>query len=333
MKQLIKDAVNKAIAGEHLNYEFYQSSSEDTGNNTFLFFIKPELTLPNAGVNFDSVLDLILQRIKDYDLSIENMRVLSAKYLHEYSIMAQHYGVINKISANAKENMSDEAKKKFKELYGQEADIPNLLGSIEFLEHFSVFSPTSLDYLWQNADVHKLAGGTYVARVLLDSKEYFIVDAFHPRQLEHFIQPGRCIVSFTLTSDTDWKDARQKFIGATNPAQASEGSIRNELLKKKEDLGLTAITSSWNGVHLSAGPVEALVELVRYNSNFASGKKIDISEYKFGGQLKENFSEKQIHSILANANVEFEGKTTPVFDLTEEKNSDEALEILKKVYK
>ncbi|NJM16320.1 MAG: hypothetical protein HC896_13935 [Bacteroidales bacterium] len=113
---------------------------------------------------------------------------------------------------------------------------------------------------------------------------------------------------------------------------AKEGSIRSTLAGRTQELGLQAITSSWNGVHLSAGPVEALVELIRYSSDFESGETCSIADFSFGKSLQENFPKETIDKILANATVSYKGKQTSVFDLTEEKNAHEALELLKDVF-
>lgn len=44
------------------------------------------------------------------------------------------------------------------------------------------------------------------------------------------------------------------------------GSIRAELLKNKEATGMIDVNMSSNGVHMSAGPLEGLVELQRFMS-------------------------------------------------------------------
>ena len=133
----------------------------------------------------------------------------------------------------------------------------------------------------------------------------------------------------TLSGNISWTDARNNFIGATNPTNANNGSLRKELLDNKNILGLAEVSQGINGVHLSAGPVEALVELKRYNSNFSDNSRIkEYSDYNFGKKLLENFSE-NFENIVANVNIDVQGKATSIFDLTEEKNSDEAINVIK----
>ena len=333
MVEVIKKGIEKARVGEANHATLYVNEAELVGENEFLFFIKPEITLASEGIALDSILTMILGRIESCGLQIKNINVLSADYLKENNIIAQHYGVINQIASDARLNLSEGARKKFETLYGQTVEEAPVLGGVEFLDKYPVFNPISLDLLWQNKENQKLAGGTYAEDIKLDGEVVYVINGFHPRQLIHFTEKGRSIVVFTLKGNLAWSDARNKLIGATNPAKAEEGSIRRTLLDNKEAYGLKEVSQGSNGVHLSAGPVEGLVELVRYNSNFTEGGQLLTSEnFSYGQKLVENFTENQVKAILSNENVTFEGKTISIFDLTEEKNSDESIAILKKVF-
>jgi hypothetical protein len=331
LKEDIASAITQARE-EYLTHRVvYQDEKPNKRKNEFLFFIKPEITLPGMGIKLEKILGFILDKIDAYNLEIRNVKVLAAKYLQDYNIIAQHYGVINQISRNAKANISQEGNVKFESLYECSPDKANVMGSIEFIEKYDAFSPMALDYLWQNGDMKKLAGGTYVTKLSLDGEEVYLVNGFHPRQLEHFTATGRSIVTFTLAGDLDWKTARGTFIGATNPANAKEGSIRRELMEKKKEFGLQTINSSWNGVHLSAGPVEGLVELIRYNSDFEANEILKPADFDFGKNMAHHFNPEEIEKIINNTILEMDGKKIPVFDLTEEQNADEAVNLLRKV--
>ena len=60
----------------------------------------------------------------------------------------------------------------------------------------------------------------------------------------------------------------------------------------KEKFGLDEVSASQNGFHLSAGPVEGLVELMRYGSDFSTGEIKKPSDFSFGKELLRVFSEK-----------------------------------------
>lgn len=337
----ITDFTNQIIAAireaqqEKLYYKtLHAVTTPVEKNNQFLFFIKPEITINNPAIRLHDIIHFMLQQIEKYKFVIERINVLSGRYMKDYNIIAQHYGVINQISRNAKESISDSAKKRFYEIYEKPFDEAPLWGSLEFIDKYPCFNALSLDYLWQNSPTEKLAGGTYSQQLRLDADTVFLVNGFHPRQLEHFTKPGHSIVTFTLSGDMDWQTARRAFIGATSPQNAQTGSLRNLLLHQKEKFGIPVISASKNGAHLSAGPLEALVELLRYNSDFSKDENtVSIHDFSFGKLLLQHFSEKQIKYILSNPNIQYQNQTISVFDLTEEKNSEQALELLKQTIK
>jgi nucleoside diphosphate kinase len=328
---IISENIKKAQREEIFFEEIYKNSNLPVGKNEFLFFVKPEITVPSKNIQLEKIIDLVQEKIEEFGLNIHNVKILSAKYLEQYNIIAQHYGVINKISSNAVQNMSDSAKEKFKEIYGKSVNEVKVLGGSELLEQYPNFNAYVADYLWQNLENKKLAGGTYCEVIKVDDETIYLINGFHPRQLKHFTEKGRSIAVMTLSGDVSWSDARNNFIGATNPSNANKGSLRREFLDNKAALGLSEVSQGVNGVHLSAGPVEALIELKRYNSNFAeqNGTK-DFSEFSFGKILKENFNG-EFERIVENSNVNVNGKSISIFDLTEEKNSVEAIDLLKSV--
>jgi hypothetical protein len=328
----IRNAVHEAQKGSITAKELFKDDSV-TGPNEFLFFIKPEITVQSDKIDLDKILELLFEKIAEYQFEIRNINILPASYLKQHNLIAQHYGVINAIAGNVLQNLNAEAKEKFNNQYDAEIEKVKIYGGIEFIKAYPDFTSLTVDYLWQNSPTVKLGGGAYGQMLQIDGEKIYLVNGFHPRQLEHFIASGRSIVTFTLAGKTDWKTARNSFIGKTNPSDAEKSSIRRQLLDNKDIFRLTSVNSSWNGVHLSAGPVEALVELIRYNSNFDSGKILTVQDFKFGKELASIFSADIVQRIILNDKILFDGKSTTVFDLTEEMDSTKALEILKKVYK
>lgn len=325
----IIDAIGKAQAGA-----LYQTlyTGTESGKNEFVFFVKPELTLLDTGLQHAKILDIVMAGIERFGFGIKSINVLSANYLAQYNIIAQHYGVINSLASNAKAALSQGARDKFASIYGVSVDEANVLGGIEFGNKFPDLSPFALDVLWQNKGSQKLAGGTYCAEIKVDGELHYVINGFHSRQLAHFTDKGRSIVVFHLATDTDWDVARQQFIGATNPHTAEAGSLRNTFLLHQTELGIPEVSQGMNGVHLSAGPIEGLVELVRFCSNYSqAGQEKTFKDFAFGQKLAATFGNEKASHILDNPNVLFDGKMQSVFDITEEKNTAEALDILQSV--
>jgi nucleoside diphosphate kinase len=324
----ILNTIPKAQKGD-IYFEDIFTQEAPVGKNEFLLFIKPEIFL--AGVQTQAVVQMMLDKIAKFGLTIHNAKVLSAKYLEDHNIIAQHYGVINKIASDAKNNVSQAGKDKFKELYTIDFNTAPVMGGIEFLKAYPEFTPYTLDILWQAKTSKKLAGGTYVSDIKMDDATIYLINGFHPRQIHHFTQTGRCIVVMTVSGDTSWVKARDEMIGNTFPDKAMDGSIRRALLDNMKQYGMAEVGIAANGIHLSAGPVEGLIELTRYNSNYADKSKVlSFENFAFGQKLKTTLSPEQVNKVLSNVNVTMDGKTVSVFDMTETVDSDQALEMLKK---
>jgi hypothetical protein len=331
MNKEIKETIKRNIAQFQnniaTNKEIFRQ--ETIGNNEFLFFIKPELTLKSNTELFNSILQFILERIEHFDLKISSIRILNAFYLEKHSVIAQHYGVINKLSSHIQQYISPSAKQSFESIYKQSFSTSKVLGSLEFLKVYPHFTATGLSYLWQNSPTEKLGGGAYCQKISLDGETIFLINGFHPRQLEHFIAPGRFIITMNLKGDTDWSIARNQLIGKTNPLDAEKGSIRRELLDRQKEFGLEGVSSSWNGVHLSAGPIEGLIELLRYNSDFETKNISKLTDYKIGIELIAQFGSQKIESLLSNPIIQVDNKQISLFDYSEEMNSSECIKKLK----
>lgn len=315
----------EGIAGYN---ELYAHAGSDEVKHEFLFFIKPEITLNIESINLQAILEMMFNKLSLYQLTVRNIALLGASYLEKYDIIARHYGVINALSRKPLDYMSSKAIEKFKEAFGIDPKDAKVLGSLELLQQYNDFSPSSVDELWQNSKFFKLAGGTYCAPVEIEGELIFLINGFHPKQLVHFIEEGRSIVAFTLTGKLDWAVARNNFIGKTNPVEALPGSLRHDLLVNREQYGLPAVSASQNGFHLSAGPVEGLVELMRYCSDYSTKKVKHPEDFVFGRELKHLFDDSKIRLICDNQTVTHNGKRINTFDLTEEKNSETALQLL-----
>jgi hypothetical protein len=327
----IIDVVNVARQNNILCREIFANSMIEA-RHEFLFFIKPEITLQAEKNNLSPAMEMIFKKINEFDLGIRRILLLTAPYLEKHNIIAQHYGVINAIARDVKANLTEKAANVFAAQFNATINESNVYGGLEFLQAFPAFTAVTLDYLWQNSPTVKLGGGAYCQALKIDGKPVFLVNGFHPRQLEHYTAKGRSIVAFTLVGNLEWSEARNRFVGKTNPQNAEPGSIRRVLLENKDRYGLQTINSSWNGVHLSAGPVESLVELIRYNSDFENDTILKPSDFVFGKLLTECFNAETLGKIIENQTILFRGKKESIFDITEEKNNDEALSILKEAF-
>jgi hypothetical protein len=155
-----------------------------------------------------------------------------------------------------------------------------------------------------------------------------VLNPFHPQQVLHYTAPGRTIVVFECASDTDWDVLRREMTGATDPAKATPGSIRGTLLARKSKLGLRDVATATNGVHCSAGPLEAMLEYTRFFSDHARKKLIKLGETPFGELLARHGIRKKEIGALAKNPLLGKDAGSYAFNLTEEKNAEAAANLL-----
>ena len=160
----------------------------------------------------------------------------------------------------------------------------------------------------------------------------FLLNGFHPFQLYHFTKEGSFIIAIALASDTKWKILRENFIGATNPEKAAEGSLRRIFLEKKEEFGIPVVNQGYNCVHLSAGPVEALVELLRFCSNYEENRILKPEDTAIGKKFLKEFDAETLEKIMENPKIDVDGKLLSVFDVTEETDTAQAISFLKNYF-
>jgi Nucleoside diphosphate kinase len=301
--------------------------------NQAVLFLKPEVTAVNLGVDVKRVIQIVLDSLAHYDVQVGAVRILNSEYLRQYGIMDQHYGVINRISREGRAALSDDARSALEREYQEDlASGATVLGGHQFLNQFPTFSPFALNVLSDNQGTKKLAGGTYCIRVSISGSVYLILNPFHSFQLEHFTAPGKAIVVMEALTNTSWQALRRSLIGATDPYKAEEGSIRRTFLEEKQMLGIAEVSQGANGIHLSAGPLEGMVEFQRFFSDYSYSKWINVSSTVFGHVLIERSV--PVHVIEAfgsNPSIQQHGRLVSLFDLTEEADAVIAAEVLSKL--
>lgn len=300
----------------------YNTNNAADNEHQFVFFWKPEVTADYDGVNVSATVDLFLQKLTDAGVTLGGVRVVNGPFLDAHDIMVAHYGVISAISKNGVSAITEAAKAKLAEVNVDGAEV---LGGHQFLAAVPAFNPLSLNIVNDNLGTTRLAGGTYAMKIKVGGKKYLVLNPFHAYQLVPYTAPGHGLIIAEGRSTRSWKDLRDNVCGATNPEKANAGSIRNTLLQKRDELGLKVVDQGTNGCHMSAGPLEAMVELRRF-----FGPDKDFANTSFGKQLlAAGATEASLAKFAANENVQAEGKSVSAFDATEEVNAVDAVNTLK----
>ncbi|HYL05731.1 MAG TPA: hypothetical protein VE075_06810 [Thermoanaerobaculia bacterium] len=299
--------------------------------NEYVLFLKPELTAVGPEV-FAKTAQLIDRHLQDFGQQVVMAAALEAAYIARHRIAEQHYGVINLVSEQGAHALSQEAREKLAADFPQvETGLYQLLGGHEFLRRYPFFTPEALAVFHDNLENHKLAPGTHCVKAVVRGAQVLLFNGFHPEQLLYFTTPGTVILALIVRSAKGWKSIRQELAGATNPAKAAAGSIRRALYERRQELGLAEVSSGRNGVHLSAGPLEGMVEVCRYVSNFDEpGKTIHPEDTTFGRLLlRSGFDAEAVRRLAGNPTVEHGGRRVSLFDLTEELDAAPALELIR----
>jgi hypothetical protein len=316
------DRLNKSIKADTRELTVISPYTKPEGLfNELVFFIKPEVTTAGPDA-VREVLTLSLEQFKRHAIRISGISLIGNEYLKKFNLIEEHYGVINLVAKKGHKVLTKAPRRKFKESFGAEIESVHVLGGFEFLVRYPDYTVNTLNDLWESGQRVKLGAGIYCEKHEIKGETVYILNGFNPFQLAFFTDPGRYIIVFSLYTETDWSVLRNEMIGVTNPYNADKRSLRARILSIKDKIGVE-INPGKNGVHLSAGPVEALSETIRFCSVFPD-KKLDIHAVYTGARLlREGFTEEGVKRCMANELIPYNGEKRYVFDLTEEKNLGE----------
>ncbi|MER3124984.1 hypothetical protein ABQG68_06150 [Bacillus pumilus] len=333
MKKRVIDAVHACIYTKEpmaVTIHPYEIEKQQCKNqHHLLLMLKPELTSIHKGVQLDRILDELLVRLDDRDVEIGAIRVISSLYLKEKKIIESQYGMLNKISKNGLSELSDAAKKMLIKKYPEFKKKEHLIyGGHQFLQKYQELTPYGLELLTRNVEVDKLGAGTYAIEAEVDGEKMLLLNSFHPCQIEWFTAPAKAVIVIECFSKQPMRMLREDFIGTTDPKEAKAGSFKHMLLTEQKRFGLSNVCTRFNGIHLSPGPVEAMAGIVHY---FHTPETELTPAHTFFGQLlkKNGFSAEELDLLCEDVSIR--SSETPVFELTENLNWDEALDLLIKV--
>ena len=301
----------------------HSGGTPEPAGGEFVIFSKPELGRLSSA-DLAAVWDLFAGSFAAYDVTVHRIKIMTGPKLDQAGVMQQHYGVINQISRLGRPALTEAAEKALSALLADAPEDAVVLGGHQFLDRYSEVSPFALAMLFSNASVSRLGPGTYAAPVRIDGATVVILNGFHPRQLSFFTAEDAACAFLHGSSPTDWEVLRSELIGATDPSQATARSIRGTLYADPASFGLTSVNSNFNGVHMSAGPLEGLGELDRF-----FGEVQPLIDWSFARTLAAaGASTDAVTGFLENPVIETDGDRGTAFDLTEGVNPEPAAKLL-----
>ncbi len=286
--------------------------------NELLMFIKPEILAVRRQDTLRNSIDLIWGKLAEFNAAVAGTVLVAGPALERKESMDRHYGVINVLSKTASSDLDPaDSRNIYDTLDVLASDYP-LYGGHEFLAAHPSFTPATLDTLWLTRKSEKIRSGFYVQAYETENEKFILVNGFHPAQLAHFTEPSQRIALMLLHSDTLWATLRDEMIGDTFPERAVPGSIRGQLHARPHNYGFDEVTIANNGVHLSAGPFEAMFEIANF---FGSLLELDVAAARsriVDAMLAAGISEQNAFAAMQNPDVDDgAGGKTDLFDATE----------------
>ena len=326
-QQQLKQALIKALKSDgDIEVGQLPAIGQTQRQNELLMFIKPEILAIADQDSLVNSLDLIWAKLSEFDAAVAGLVLVGGQALERKESMDRHYGAINVLSKNASSGLSSTDRCSVYDALAVPPDDYALYGGHEFLAAHPTFTPASLDTLWFTKKAAKIRSGFYVQAYEAESEKFVLVNGFHPAQLAHFTAASHRIALMLVHSDTGWDALRDEMIGDTFPERALAGSIRGELHAKPARYGFEEVTIANNGVHLSAGPFEAMFEIANF---FGTLLDVDIASTRprvVNAMRAAGISEKDAFGAMANPDVDDgTGEMTDLFSATEHIDTEPAV--------
>ena len=300
-----------------------------TWRNELLFFTKPEVFLNADASQSEKIINLVLEKMRAFDAHIEGIAIVGGQVLDKMEIMSKHYGFINILSKSASKMLNSDDKRKIEDALGTSVSKSDILGGHEYLEQYPGETSSDLDRLWFVEKSIKIRSGFYVRHVQKNERNIILVNGFHPLQLSHFTNPSHKIVLMLLHSNTNWSVLKNEMVGATFPEKASAESIRGVLYKRAKEYGFDSVSIANNATHLSAGPFEAMFEIVNF---FGKIMGMDIQKQPplvLRHMLEVGIDYERAVGALDNPPITHSGKAIDLFTATEDMDTDKAVALFK----
>lgn len=301
-----------------------------TQRNSAVVFVKPHAY---KKVFFAALEEMLAQLIPG--MQLDHVIDVEAHLVETRNIIDRHYGIISHYAMTKEPStisVSAQAEQKFEETFGVRWRDAALSGrvwnakvALQLLGHIS---PKALYELWNDEPIKvKIASGAYICRLPLEGGGAFIINGFYPYVKEMFTASGartRCYIISWPEAALSWKEFRNDVVGCTNPAMAPPTSLRGLLYREWQAFGLeSAPDTTANGVHASAGPVEAMVER---NLWFGIPYELDVLTQQV---IRRGLSPATLYWWTGNPVVTVGDKTDMAFDVLENRDTSDVVALMK----
>jgi len=233
-----------------------RQSGVGEGENNFVIFLKEEIT---SSPKFHSLLMFILKYLHEKGVTIPRCIYLPGKYLQKSSTYDKHYRELHDGSVMVVSKSSD----RLKALLSRYSDAKVVCSEI-FLQLYGKFmgiTAASLFVLFQNVSSVRIDTFTYATPLKFKDEVFIVINAHYPYQRERHFHEDSYIIAFECFADLSWEQINK--IGKDIddiPSQVPE-SLYDLLYLQRQQYEIH-IDSNFDGIHVSASPFEAMIEIV-----------------------------------------------------------------------
>mmetsp|Transcript_52067 Transcript_52067/g.161567 ORF Transcript_52067/g.161567 Transcript_52067/m.161567 type:complete len:417 (+) Transcript_52067:80-1330(+) len=304
--------------------KLHKFACHDPGMNTAFMMLKPH-------ANTGATRDFVFRHLEQAGINVRKHGEIDAEAIDAHGMIDNHYGSLADKALRQRPAdllVQPEAEATFREAFGltwQEALEKGLVLNAGDAMRKLQCSEEELERLWAPLELGvgkvKLGGGCYVGKI----GDFYVVNAFYMVMRAMYTKPGRSVHWFLVDWQSDklsWKDFRRTVLGATHPADAEPTSLRGLFYQGWKGLGLAREPHvGENVMHASASPLEAFVECRNW-------LQIQAREDRFGKMLLERgVPATGLHEWTSDPLVQHGGRLISVFDLFEDRDTRECLDL------
>jgi nucleoside diphosphate kinase len=319
--------VAAGLAWRSFNKDGAQQGDSGTLNRA-LVFLKPHASTNPAIATL--VLDKLTARgirVVD-DGSVDGARIAEERLIdrHYAAIAAYAVGDVDPSTASIPAAGQAAFKERFGHTWESAASSKLVMSAVEAAKHFGV-ELLEVSELWEADPARglKLMPGFAVKRLQKGAgAAVYVVNGFYVANRAKYVDPKATVRWFVVEwpeRELTWESFRRDVIGATDPQQATKGSIRRSIAERWIALGLDeAPNMGQNAVHASAGPLEGVVERCIWTGATLDTDPVAKAWLATGEIARADLTRATTNPLVAQAN----GRLVPLFDVVEDMDTSAA---------
>lgn len=294
--------------------------------NQAVIFTKPIYHLPFS-ITHETLRDRVKAFLLDHGFYIRSERCVDGNTLYAQGTMDQHYIVYSKaVRLDTLDTliMSKAGLTRFEERFGASWEDEKAAGRLMTTNQLIAqkgLAITDLLNAWEQllaaGQTLKVQSGLIIGFV--EAFDAYVINGFYPAMAERFHHAENRMHYFVVefdSADCSWESFRKEVLGVTNSSKASSTSLRGQLYADFP----VELPGSDNFVHGSAGPLEGFAERLVHED------EVGLATSPIGVYLqRRGVSAVTFRAWSARKPIV---ELAALFDLTEEKNSDDILPIL-----